>query len=105
MKSGMPTPKPVEEEGLGYDPEEGRAEPTMTEEVEETYVSTPTIIHDRREIVIENLRVNDFVYLSEMGAKGVVKDIDLKNQVVTININLFGRSQTLRCKPQQLKEF
>lgn len=105
VKSGIPSLKSVEreEEGLGYDPEEGREEVEVVEEFEDIYDSS--ITQDRKDIVIGKLRINDFVYLSDMGAKGVVKEIDLKNKVITVDINLFGRNQTLRCKPEQLKEF
>ncbi|WP_043901235.1 transcription termination/antitermination protein NusG [Mycoplasma ovis] len=103
VKSSISSAKSPEEEGLGYDPEEGREEIKTVEEIEDKYDSS--IIQDRRDIVIEKLRVNDFVFLVEMGARGVVKEVDLKNKIVTVDINLFGRNQTLRCSPQQLKEF
>ncbi|CBZ40104.1 NusG protein [Mycoplasma suis KI3806] len=71
---------------------------------EEEYSYGPTD-RTRENIVIEKLKANDFVYVSEMGTKGVVLSVDVKQRIVTVNINLFGRNQTIKCKPEQLKEF
>ncbi|CCE66525.1 transcription termination/antitermination protein NusG [Candidatus Mycoplasma haematominutum] len=60
---------------------------------------------ERRSVSLQTLKVNDFVYLVEMGTRGVVREIDAKNQIVTVHINLFGRNQIVKCDLNQLKEF
>ncbi|AGX88801.1 transcription termination/antitermination protein NusG [Mycoplasma parvum] len=93
-----------------YDDEEGihlmdKKEVFVNEVQEEKEIFSASFEGSRENIVIEKLRINDFVFVSEMGTKGVVIAIDLKERIVTVNINLFGRNQTIQCKPEQLKEF
>ncbi|AFO51589.1 DnaJ domain-containing protein [Candidatus Mycoplasma haematolamae str. Purdue] len=84
---------------------EERHEETTIAEFDSFEPTDAESLKDRKDINIDKLKVNDFVYLSDMGAKGVVHDIDLKNKLITVNINLFGRNQIIKCSPEQLKEF
>lgn len=50
----------------------------------------------------ETLKVNDFVFISHLGFKGVIQKIDYSADKVIVGVQMFGRRQPVECKISEI---
>ncbi|GCE63206.1 transcription termination/antitermination protein NusG [Candidatus Mycoplasma haematohominis] len=50
----------------------------------------------------EMLKVNDFVFISHLGFKGVIQEIDYFADKVVVGVQMFGRRQPVECKISEI---
>lgn len=49
-------------------------------------------------------KVNDFVFISKLGFKGVIQEIDYEKDIVVVGVQMFGRRQPVSCKISEISE-